>query len=81
MDNIIGILILDVLVHGFCYYTGKAVLTVLSLGSLAVEPKSEIRNKDLPSVSSKYHLSDFWTSAVGVTFWIVVAVTVALLLT
>jgi len=81
MDEAIGILILDVLVHGFCYYTGKTVLKVLSLGRLAVEPKRKIKkNEHHTSLRSEYHLSDFWTSTIGVVFWISVAVTVALLL-
>tara|TARA_B100001778_G_C18573213_1_gene623633 strand:- start:946 stop:1194 length:249 start_codon:yes stop_codon:yes gene_type:complete len=81
MDEAIPIILLDFLLHGFCYYTGKAVLKVISLGRVSIEPKKKYgRKKPVEEHSHRFGVSDWWTSAIGLAFWIGVALVVAILM-
>ena len=81
MDDFIGILLLDVILHGFCYYTGKAVLTILSLGRASIEPKRKYGKKEhVEERPYRFGISDWWTTGIGFAFWIGVAVIVAILM-
>ena len=81
MDDAIPVIVLDVLLHGVCYYTGKVILKILSFGRATIEPKRKYGRKEKPEeVTYQWGVSDWWTTAIGVAFWIGVAVAVAILM-
>jgi hypothetical protein len=81
MDDAIIWLLLDVILHGFCYYTGKVILKILSLGHASIEPKRRLGKKNVDADQTyRYGISDWWTSAIGLAFWIGVAVVLAILM-
>ncbi|MEM7790383.1 MAG: hypothetical protein AAF546_03185 [Verrucomicrobiota bacterium] len=81
MDEAIPLILLDFLLHGVCYYTGKAILKVLSLGRASIEPKRKYgRKNQVESSPHDWGISDWWTSAVGLLFWVGVAIVVALVI-
>ena len=81
MDDFIGFLLLEVILHGFFYYTGKVILIILSLGRVSIEPKRKLGNKEhIEERSYQFGISDWWTTGIGVAFWIGVAVIVAILM-
>jgi hypothetical protein len=81
MDDVIGTLVLEVILHGFCYYTGKIILKILSFGRISIEPKRRFGKKEHSEEQSyRFGVSDSWTTGIGLAFWIGVAVIVAILM-
>lgn len=81
MDDSIGVIILDVFLHGICYHTGRIALKVLSFGRITIEPKRKLKKrKSIPELTAPYRVSDLWTSAIGLAFWICVAFIIAFII-
>ncbi|MET3870935.1 hypothetical protein J3R74_000805 [Puniceicoccus vermicola] len=71
MSDTIGLFLVDVMLHGFCYYTGKVIVKISSLGRASVEPRRRIGRKENATYQVDHsRVSDGWLSAIGFIFWV-----------